>query len=222
MGTGLLYLPKDAEKLRKLRFLYARRRLKNQSFTCYGGIEVPRGIRNLTRLQDLQDVTASLETLCDVAALTKLRLFSISGVTSEHSVKLCSAIMNMRDLGNLSITTSNENEALPLEELHLPKTVYKLELIGKLEKIRMPQILSSWPHLNNLSQLNLRFSKLDEDSFSSLMVLHGLCFQKVDKAYSGKELYFSALSFPKLQQLDIWCSTTEPCQNRRWCTRKAC
>jgi disease resistance protein RPM1 len=36
------------------------------------------------------------------------------------------------------------------------------------------------------------------------MVLHGLCFLKVDKAYSGKELYFSALSFPKLRRLDIW------------------
>lgn len=40
------YLPNDVEKLRKLRFLYARRFLKNQSFTCYGGIEVPRGIRH--------------------------------------------------------------------------------------------------------------------------------------------------------------------------------
>lgn len=158
----------------------------------------------MNRLQALQHVVASLESLCDAAALTELRQLSITGVTSDHSVKLCSAIMNMRGLVSLSITASNENEALPLEQLHLPETLYKLELIGKLEKKRMPQILLSWPRLNNLSQLNLRFSKLDEDSFSSLMVLHGLCFLKVDKAYSGKELCFSALSFPKLQRLHIW------------------
>jgi disease resistance protein RPM1 len=67
----------------------------------------------------MQEVTASLETLCDVAALTKLRLFSISGVTSEHSVKLCSAIINMRDLGNLSITTS-----MKMKHCHWKNSIY--------------------------------------------------------------------------------------------------
>lgn len=57
---------------------------------------------------------------------------------------------------------------------------FKLKLEGQLEKKQMPQILSSWSHHNNLTQLTLKGSKLDED---------------------GKKLYISALSFPRLTKL---------------------
>jgi disease resistance protein RPM1 len=68
---------------------------------------------------------------------------------------------------SLSITMSNENEVLPLEQLSLPETLSKLALVGQLEKKRMPQILSSWLHLKYLTYLWLAFSKLDENSFPS-------------------------------------------------------
>jgi disease resistance protein RPM1 len=110
----------------------------------------------------------------------------------------------MSHLVSLSIVASNENEALQLEALHLPQTLSKLELIGQLEKKRMPQILSSWSHLHNLTQLSLLFSKLDEDSISSLAVLQGLCFLELGNAYDGMKLHFSAMSFPALQKLGIW------------------
>ncbi|RLM69109.1 hypothetical protein C2845_PM17G04000 [Panicum miliaceum] len=79
-----------------------------------------------------------------------------------------------------------------------------LDLQGQLEKKRVPHILLSWTHLRNLTRLSLLFSKLDEDSFSSLEVLHGLCFLELGNAYDGKKLHFSALSFPALQKLGIW------------------
>jgi disease resistance protein RPM1 len=59
--------------------------------------------------------------------------------------------MNMSHLAHLSIGASNENEVLPVEALHLPATLSKLELHGQLEKRCMPHILSSWSHLTSLT-----------------------------------------------------------------------
>ncbi|TVU26272.1 hypothetical protein EJB05_28811, partial [Eragrostis curvula] len=199
--TRLQSLPKGIAKLMKLRYLYA----TQQSYTeeMGGGIEVPRALRNLTGLHALQAVKASLETLCDVAALSELRTFSVCSLKSEHSLNLRGAIMNMCHLVHLAITASNENEVLPMEALRLPATLSKLELYGQLEKKQMPQILSSWSHLISLTKLYLAFSKLDDDSFSCLMVLRGLCDLQLIKAYDGKKLCFPAQSFPRLRYLAI-------------------
>ena len=128
-NTGFLSLPKDVAKLKKLRYLYATKKIIEGPFLRYGGLKVTRGaIKNLTRLHALQKVKASLETLSEVASLTDLRTFAVDSVTSEHSLSLRSAVQSMSNLVSLSITTSNENELLPLEELCLPETLYKLVL----------------------------------------------------------------------------------------------
>ena len=168
-------------------------------------LKVPRGaIKNLTRLHALQKVKASLETLSEVASLTDLRTFAVDSVTSEHSLSLRSAVQSMSNLVSLSITTSNENELLQLEELCLPENLYKLVLGGQLEKTRMPRILESWKHLNNLNILCLLLYKLDENSFPSLKVLDNLCFLELAKAYDGYTLCFPAQSFPKVRELWLW------------------
>ncbi|TVU26273.1 hypothetical protein EJB05_28812, partial [Eragrostis curvula] len=204
LGTGLTSLPKSMAKLKKLRFLYACTMVSEDTFHDYGGVKMPRGIGNLTGLQALQNVKACLETLCEVATLTELRTFAVSDVTSEHSSNLCSAIMKMSHLVHLQICASNENEALPLNTLHLPGTLSKLGLTGQLEKKQVPQILSSWSHLSNLTRLHLVSSKIDEELFSRLLVLHGLCFLSLIKAYDGMNLYFPRSSFPRLAYLVIW------------------
>lgn len=150
---------------------------------------MPRGIRNLTGLHALQNIRAGFETLCDVAASSELRTFSVSGVKSEHSLNLCRAIKNMSHLVHLIIFASNENENLPVESLCLPASLSKLQLCVQLEKKRLPHILSSWSHLINLSRLTLKFTKLDDDSFSSLMVLRGLCFLELAKARNCTSLH---------------------------------
>jgi disease resistance protein RPM1 len=202
-GTRLLSLPKGVANLMKLRYLYAWAFFSRTTVTLYHGTEVPRGIRNLTGLHALQGVKVSLETLCDIAALLELRSFTVSNVKSEHSLNLCTAIMNMNRLAHLSIGASNENDVLPMEALHLPATLSTLALKGQLEKRRMSDILSSWSHLSSLTQLILGFFKLDEESFSSLVVLHGLCFLQLSKAYDGNKLFFPAHSLPRLQILVI-------------------
>uniref|UniRef100_K3ZMC2 NB-ARC domain-containing protein n=1 Tax=Setaria italica TaxID=4555 RepID=K3ZMC2_SETIT len=172
--TLLQSLPKDVAKLKKLRYLYAPELL------------VPRDIRNLTGLHALQSVKASKETLRDVAALTELRTFDVSDVTSEHSINLCTAISNMSHLAHLTVWALNENEVLPMEALRLPETLYRLELRGQLEKTQIPQIFSSWSNLNNLTKLQLMSSKLNEDSFSSLVTLRSLCSLSLYGAYDGR------------------------------------
>ncbi|CAN6362547.1 unnamed protein product [Urochloa humidicola] len=201
--TNLLSLPKGIAKLSKLRYLFATVWISEGCFGRQGGVKVPRGIRNLMGLHVLQNVKASTETLCDVAALTELRTFAVEDVKSEHRLSLRSALLNMTYLVSLSITTSNENEVLPLEELRFPQTLSKLGLAWQLEKKRMAHILSSWSHLNNLTCLKLALSKLDENSFPNLMVLHNLCFLALYKAYDGNTLCFAAHSFPKLRILKI-------------------
>jgi disease resistance protein RPM1 len=123
--TRLLSLPKGVAKLKKLRYLCAWTFSSTTVYTLNCGMEVPRGIRNLTGLHALQSVKASLETLCDIAALSELRTFAVSNVKSEHSLNLCTAIMNMSHLVSLPISASNENEVLPVEALHLPATLTK-------------------------------------------------------------------------------------------------
>ncbi|KAJ1274926.1 hypothetical protein BS78_05G096900 [Paspalum vaginatum] len=203
IGTGLLTLPKEVAKLKKLISLYACTRVISVNKAHLVGIDMPRGIRNMTGLHALYSIKASLETLCDVAALTELRTFGVCHVTSEHSLNLCSAVRNMSRLVHLSIIAANENEVLPFEALCLPASLSKLEIEGQLEKQDVPKILSSWSHLNNLTRLCLAFFKLDEDSFPSLMVLRGLCILQLGKAYDGKKLHFSAFSFPRLRTLAI-------------------
>ncbi|TVU26261.1 hypothetical protein EJB05_28798, partial [Eragrostis curvula] len=117
-GTALVSLPKGVSKLKKLRCLYACTLLAEGTLKLYRGIKVPRGIGNLTGLHALQDVKASLDTLCDVAALTELRTFAVSDVKSEHSANLCHAIVNMSHLVHLSISASNENEAYDGKKLY--------------------------------------------------------------------------------------------------------
>jgi disease resistance protein RPM1 len=110
--TCLLFLPNDVAKLKKLRYLHATVKVTEGPFSYPCGVKVPRGIKNLTGLHALQNVKASSETLCEIAALIELRIFSVDDVTSEHLLNLRNALLKMSNLVSLSITMSNENEAL--------------------------------------------------------------------------------------------------------------
>ncbi|VAH28712.1 unnamed protein product [Triticum turgidum subsp. durum] len=204
-NAKLLSLPESVVTLRKLRYLYVATDPKTniKGVVAWTGIQVPNGIRHLTDLQALQLVEASSETLCHLGALTELRTLSITKVQREQCVDLCNAIMNMTHLVSLAIMAINEKETLELEELCLPPTLSKLEIGGQLDRKRMPQIVSSFSDHENITLLALAFSKLDEDSFSCLLVLHGLRALWLDKAYEGKRLHFNAMTFPKLRLLSI-------------------
>uniref|UniRef100_A0A0E0M5R3 Disease resistance protein RPM1 n=1 Tax=Oryza punctata TaxID=4537 RepID=A0A0E0M5R3_ORYPU len=203
--TNLSYLPKHVVKLEKLRYLYAGTFFRDHEIIgAFGGIEMPNGLRNLTGLHALQCVKASSEILHEVGALRELRTLGVSNVKSEYSADLCAAITKLSHLIHLEITAPGEMEVLHLEGLHLPMTVSWLGIEGILEKTSMPQVLSSWSHVSTLTRLRLAFCRLDEDSFSSLLVLHGLyCLEISTKGFVGKRLKFSSGSFPNLRSLIV-------------------
>lgn len=199
-NTKLSNFPNNVVKLRKMRYLYAGAIGGRGKVEPFRGVKVPNGIRHLTALQALQCVKASSEILREVGALTELRTFGVSDVKSEQCANLSSAINQMRHLVHLEITALGEKEVLQLEGLRLPPTISKLGFKGQLEKTSMPQVFQ----LDNLTWLQLSFSKIDQDSFSSLLALHGLRSLDLRKSYEGKKLHFSARSFPKLHSLCIW------------------
>ncbi|KAK1630006.1 hypothetical protein QYE76_004321 [Lolium multiflorum] len=203
VNSDLSYLPKNIAKLQKLRYLYADTVARAVQANLFGGVKVPNGIRNLTALQALQSVKASSEILCEVGALTELRTFAVSNVKTEHSANLSNAIIRMSHLVHLEIAVLGQKEVLHLEGLCLPPTLSWLALEGQLEKTSMPQVLSSWSHLNSLTRLHLSLSKIDEGSFSGLLMLRNLCSLALIDAFEGKKLHFCAGSFPKLRYLFV-------------------
>ncbi|KAE8793616.1 hypothetical protein D1007_31647 [Hordeum vulgare] len=204
-NSKLTYLPKSVVKLQKLRYLYA--------VTLVGtiesavGVKVPSGMRHLAGLRALQSVEATTEFLREVGALTEIRTFDVRNVRSEHSADLSSAIIKMRHLVHLEIGSAAEDEVLRLEGLYLPPTLSWLGLRGRLEKTSMPQLFSSWSHLNSLTRLQLSFSNIDEETFSCLHVLSGLRSLMLLNSFEGKRLDIHAGSFPKLMHLKIWGAT---------------
>uniref|UniRef100_A0A8R7JXH4 Disease resistance protein RPM1 n=1 Tax=Triticum urartu TaxID=4572 RepID=A0A8R7JXH4_TRIUA len=198
--SNLTYFSKSVVKLQKLRYLYA------CTLDAFGvaRVKVPSGMQHLAGLRALHSVKATPEFLREVAALTELRTFGVCNVRSEHSADLTNAITRMSHLVHLEIVAAAENEVLQLEGLYLPATLSGLGLVGQLGKTMMPQLFSSWSHLNSLTRLQLVFSNIDEETFSCLHVLHGLCSLMLRKAFEGKRLEFYAGSFPELRHLEIW------------------
>lgn len=162
------------------------------------------GICNLIDLLALQLIEASTEVLRHIGCLTKLRTFAIGKVRNEHCADLCDAIMRMTCLVHITIISADEKEVLQLETLCLPSTIAKIDLGGRLSKESMSQLISTSSNLVNLTELNLCFSKLNEDSFACILNLHNLVELYLSKAYDGKELIFHATSFPKLKLLAVW------------------
>jgi disease resistance protein RPM1 len=110
----------------------------------------------------------------------------------------------MSHLVHLEIITLGGKEVLQLEGLYLLPTFSWLCLQGQLEKKSIPQVLSSWSRLSSLTKLQMMFCKIDEESFSSLLVLRGLCNLSLVNAFDGKKLHFTAGCFPRLHLLSIW------------------
>ncbi|EEC70848.1 hypothetical protein OsI_02353 [Oryza sativa Indica Group] len=149
-------------------------------------------------------ICASTEVLHHIGCLTKLRTFAIGKVRTEHCADLCDAIMRMTHLVRITINSADEEEVLQLETLRLPSTISKIELGGMLSKESISRLISTSSNLVNLTELNLGFSKFNEDSFACLLNLHNLVELYLSKAYDGRELIFHATSFPKLKLLSVW------------------
>ncbi|KAF7034102.1 hypothetical protein CFC21_045156 [Triticum aestivum] len=205
-NTMLASVPVEIAALRKLKYLYVVTipAGDNERVLAYDGIQMPKGIGNLTDLLALQHVEASSQVLSQLGCLTNLRTFGISKVRSGHCADLCGAITKMVNLVRVGIIALDQREVLQLEALCLPPTISKVDIVAQLDKRFLTQFVSSSSKLVNLTDLTLCWSKLYEDSFGCLLGLHGLVTLHLCKAYDGKGLHFHATSLPKLKLLGIW------------------
>ncbi|GJN28699.1 hypothetical protein PR202_gb16856 [Eleusine coracana subsp. coracana] len=202
-GTQIKILPDVVFNLFNLRFLSLR----------YCEIEVlPEAVGRLVNLEVLDAYSTRLLSLPKgVAKLKKLKFLYVWAFSPDFNVFDCGTevprgIRNLTGLHTLQSVKANFETLCgiaALSELRTFAISNKLSLVGQLEKKQIPQILLSWSHLMSLTRLSLAFTKLDDDSFSSLRALRGLCRLELSKAYDGTTLCFPTKSFPRLRFLGI-------------------
>lgn len=202
--TSIKKLPKTIIQLQKLRHLltYCVNSQITRSYKSYNlssCVGVPEGICYLKNLQSLCCIEAKGDIIRQVGNLTQLRMFAILQVRVIDGPELCTSICNMKRLLTLGVIAINEDEPLPLEALSSPPPhLQKLLLCGHLEKV--PSWFSS---LTNLAYLYLFWSRLQEETLSSLQALPNLVLLQLAKAYDGTKLCFYAGWFPALKKLRL-------------------
>ncbi|MCI16947.1 NBS-containing resistance-like protein, partial [Trifolium medium] len=101
--------------------------------------------------------------------LRKIKKLGLTRVRREHGNALSAAIMEMKHLENLNITTISEAEIIDLNFKSSPPQLQRLHLKARLQK------LPDWiPELECLVKIRLGFSMLKEDPLQSLKNLPNL------------------------------------------------
>jgi len=130
--------------------------------------------------------------------MTQLTSIGIGNVKKADEMDFCVSIQNMPHLRLMSIEVNNEKETLQMDALSSPPPkLQKLYLNGKLEKV--PQLFCL---LQSLKDVQLHWSRMEEDLLPHIAALPILGCLSLIKAYVGTQLCFIT-SFPKLTELRI-------------------
>uniref|UniRef100_A0ACD6A8T7 Uncharacterized protein n=1 Tax=Avena sativa TaxID=4498 RepID=A0ACD6A8T7_AVESA len=195
-------LPSGIVKLKKLRHLFAEKRINTglRGITCFSGVHVPTGLENLINLQTLQALVAqdeSVRHLGELKQLRSLRLLNVKGIYCGH---ISESLVQMRCLSHLDVNASDENEVLLLNAF-LPN-LQKLHLGGRLADGALDKSpLFEAGGGENLYELKLYWSQLREDPLPSLSRLSNLTRLEFTRACNGEQLTFLTGWFPKLKIL---------------------
>ncbi|RHN67265.1 putative leucine-rich repeat domain, L domain-containing protein [Medicago truncatula] len=193
-GTDVRVLPNEVSKLKKLRHLI--------------GCEI-----SLILLKDEIGGMTSLQTLCyvdlnmkgvvklitELGKLKQLKQLGLVQVGRETGMTLFSSLNELQQLEKLNIEsklTSND-EVIGLNLISPTPMVQNLRLHARLEK------LPEWiPKLQNIVQLKLAFSHLNEDPMKSIQNLQNLLsLSIIGYAYESTSLQFQDGGFQKLKGL---------------------
>ncbi|XP_060671198.1 disease resistance protein RPM1-like [Ziziphus jujuba] len=210
-GSFVVEIPAEIKRLSKLRWLSGYNEIEFNSDNphlnpCQSkGIKVHEGIGCLEALQTLGHVDASetgVKVIKEFGKLTQLRGLGICNLRSEDGRILFGCIeKKMTHLKNLCVTTMSEDDtSFDSEWLSsLPQTLETLQLKAPVRKL--PESIT---RLQYLEQLNIKWSKLEEDPVKTLKNLHNLvCMGITYDAYTGEEMQFEKGVFPKLKCLHI-------------------
>ncbi|WJX36561.1 hypothetical protein P8452_24425 [Trifolium repens] len=198
-------LPREINKLAKLRHLLALHRNYEAKYSLLGfttGVQMEQGIRNMTSLQNLYYVEVDhggIDLIQEMKMLRQLRRLGLRHVRREHGNALCAAVVEMKHLENLNITTITADETINLNCVSSPPQLQRLHLKAKLDA------LPDWiPKLEYLVEIKLALSKLKEDPLMSLKNLPNLLKLSMwDNAYDGEILHFQNGGFRKLKKLNL-------------------
>nr|XP_023880003.1 disease resistance protein RPM1-like [Quercus suber] len=197
--TQIETLPHGIGKLQNLRHLIMYRFTRNwNDFRHFTGMQIPPNIGRLKNLQSIGIVEANGDFIRQIHSMVQLTSIGINNVKETDEKDLCVSIENMRHLRALTIMVTNEEETLRMDALSFPPpNLQKLYLTGKLEKV--PHWFCS---LQSLTDLQLRWLRLDEDLLPHIATLPNLGHLLLVNAYVGKKLCFNT-SFLKLTSLVI-------------------
>ncbi|WJX30553.1 hypothetical protein P8452_19078 [Trifolium repens] len=198
-------IPSEINKLTKLRHLLAFHRNYEGQYSLLGfttGVLMEKGIKNLISRQNLYYVEVDhggVDLIQEMKMLRHLRRLGLRHVRQEHGNALSAAIVEMKHLENLNISTIAEDEIIDLNFISSPPQLQRLHLKGRLQK------LPDWiPKLECLVKVRLSFSMLKDDPLQSLKNLPNLlklCLWF--NCYDGEIFHFQNGGFLKLRTLNL-------------------
>ncbi|KAK6162922.1 hypothetical protein DH2020_002763 [Rehmannia glutinosa] len=202
--TGLTlenFLSRDS-KAQYLRQLLVYRHLPGayMPYNYVHGFKALKGIGCLKSLQKLCfiEVYPGSRVLKEIATLTELKRISITKLSNEDCVVLCSAIEYLDKLSSLGLRAL-EGEIFDLQYLHSPPPF--------LQRLYLGGQLAMFPHwvqsLRSLVKVYLRWSRLRDDPLEYLQDLPNLVHIEFLEAYIGEKLCFKAGKFQKLKLLGL-------------------
>ncbi|KAL6349946.1 hypothetical protein AAG906_002053 [Vitis piasezkii] len=207
--TLVTKVPKAVLQLEKLRHLLVYRYNMESvlPFDIVQGFKAPKRMGALKNLQKLSFVKASgqhrmsrqRKMIQGLENLTQLRKLGIVELAKEDGTSLCHAIVKMRNLHSLNVTSLDKEEPLELDAMDPPRLLQRLYLKGPLQ--RFPRWVSS---LHDLVRIRLKWSSLTEDNpIAALEDLPNLMELQLLDAYTGDQFDFNKGKFQKLKILDL-------------------
>lgn len=197
-------LPVEILELHRLRHLLVYR-YEVESYAHFHsrhGFKLPAAIGCMQSLQKLCFIEAdqgSQALMVELGKLTQLRRLGIRRMRREDGAALCLSIQMMTNLRSLSITATEEDEIIDIQNIKKPpQYLQRLYLSGRLEK------LPEWiPSLQNLVRVYLKWSRLEEDPLVYLQDLPNLIHLEFLQVYVGETMQFKAKGFPSLKLLGL-------------------
>ncbi|EXB54528.1 Disease resistance protein RPM1 [Morus notabilis] len=203
--TQIKELPDEIKKLQNLRYLLSFCHVDNKeseySFDSFYGVGIREGIGCLEKLLTLHLVeprVGGVDFVKELEKLQKLKTLGIGKLTAEMGKALAASLEKMKGLEKLYAYSKDEGEILDLKGIICPPFLWHVSLQCRFQEF--PDWLSK---LENLKELNLRFSRLADEPLKWLKHLPNLVFLLLYKAYDGEELHFEEGGFLKLKQLKL-------------------
>ncbi|KAB2633232.1 disease resistance protein RPM1-like [Pyrus ussuriensis x Pyrus communis] len=192
-------LPKAISKLVNLRHLIMHCYIVDwAAFRYVNGTKAASDLSKLQKLQVLDSVESEGKIIKGIRNMTQLTCLGITNVKASDEMDLCDSLQKLELLCSLFLMASDEEEFLRVNALRSPPPdLQKVYLAGKLEKVPLWFGL-----LHNLTNMQLIWSRLEEDVLPHIKALPNLEMLELFNAYVGEKLCFSR-GFIKLKHLRL-------------------